>query len=152
MTLNSNGKITWTFSGRYAVAQENIASRAVMFFGCTPVQAERLAQAFAADYGNWKKSTKEDGVTLRFGAIKSDGSFKIQEIEAMESTGLASPALSITRIIYYADRLFTLKNGIIPADCSIALIKQLSDWLFQVKETEPVKDTEPVSEGELVAK
>ena len=74
--MNTN-KIEWSFTGRYAMQAENLANGAMNYFACNEDQAKRFGMAFMADYGNRKKETENDGITLRFGKLDKDGNIKI---------------------------------------------------------------------------
>ena len=131
--------IKWSFQGRYALAQEGIAINAMSFLGCSKEQAERLANAFAADYGNWQKEAKDKGLKLKYGSVDKNQHFTIVQIDEMETNiRNPSPALVICRTLYVIDKAFMLKNGIIRNACTIQLVSRLHDWLFQVEEVEGV--------------
>jgi hypothetical protein len=135
----------WTFQGRYAIDQENLANRAMMFLGCNAEQAVRLANAFASDYGNYAKTLKDAKAgRVSAGQSNKDGWFKITEKQVEEAIiKNPSPALSIFQSLHLVDKVFSLKNGIVPAQCSVTLIARLNDWLFQVPEVKE-EELQPV--------
>lgn len=132
-------KIDWKFTGRYAHTCENLANRAMSIFSCSESNARRLANAFAADYGKRKFTTKEDGITLRFGKLDKDGNISITEVESMISKGLATPALSIANAVFLLDKAISLKNGMVWDECTIQLIPSLHKWLFEIKDSEQLE-------------
>lgn len=135
-------KIVWSFQGRYATAMQGIAENAMRFLGCNKHQAERLANAFASDYGNWFKFAKDKGLKLKFSAVDADKHFTISQIDEL-STVITNPsaALTIGRTLAVIDKVLTLKNGIIRDDCNIKLASHLNDWLFQTGAYKPVVES-----------
>lgn len=138
--------IKWSFVGRFAMVQRNIAENAMRFLGCTKAQAERLANAFASDYGNWVKVAKDNGLKLKYGAPNKDEHFTITQIDEIETLIKApSPALSIVRSLYVADKAFTLKSGYLRDECQLTLVARLNNWLFQAEDKEvQEKETIPL--------
>lgn len=129
------------------MAQEAMASNAMSFLQCNKEQAERLANAFAADYGNWLKVAKDKGLKLKYGAVDKNQHFTVTQIDEMEvEIKNPSPAMTIARTLYILDRAFTLKSGILRNESQVTLIARLNDWLFQVQD----KETEIEDKGALV--
>lgn len=135
-------KSVWSFQGRYASAMQGIAENAMRFLNCSTHQAERLANAFAADYGSWLKAAKDKGLKLKFSAVDADKHFTVTQIDEL-STVITNPsaALTIGRTLAVVDKVLTLKNGILRDDCLIQLAPHLHDWLFQKGAYAPVMES-----------
>lgn len=117
-----------SFSGKYRAYAENLANNAMNYFGCSVAQAQRLGDAFMADWGKLVSKQDSEFKTI-IGSISTNGDVSGRDIETVTRSGKASPAISIAKLVVEVEKC--RKYGMLFKDTSIGMVSTLNDWLFQ---------------------